>query len=38
MKSIDPKDFKVVDKIKLSKLPTLLKEDADEDEKEEKLD
>ncbi|MCR4032218.1 MULTISPECIES: PPK2 family polyphosphate kinase [Flavobacterium] len=38
MKSIDPKDFKVVDKIKLSKLPTLLKVDADEDEKEEKLD
>lgn len=38
MKSIDPKDFKVTDKIKLSKLPTLLKVDADADEKEEKLD
>jgi PPK2 family polyphosphate:nucleotide phosphotransferase len=38
MKSIDPKDFKVIDKIKLSKLPTLLKVDADADEKEEKLD
>src|SRR6218665_202603 len=38
MKSIDPKDFKVTDKIKLSKLPTLLKVDADDDEKEEKLD
>ncbi|AXB58886.1 PPK2 family polyphosphate kinase [Flavobacterium fluviale] len=38
MKSIDPKDFKVVDKIKLKKLPTLLNIDADDDEKEEKLD
>ncbi len=38
MKSIDPKDFKVTDKIKLSKIPTLLKIDADDDEKEEKLD
>ncbi|WP_264553750.1 PPK2 family polyphosphate kinase [Flavobacterium sp. N2038] len=38
MKSIDPKDFKVVDKIKLSKIPTLLNIDADDDEKEEKLD
>lgn len=38
MKSIDPKDFKVTDKIKLNKLPTLLKVDADDDEKEEKLD
>ena len=38
MKSIDPKDFKVTDKIKLSKLPTLLNIDADDDEKEEKLD
>jgi len=35
MKSIDPKDFKVTDKIKLSKLPTLLNVDADDDEKEE---
>ena len=38
MKSIDPKDFKVTDKIKLSKFPILLKVDADADEKEEKLD
>lgn len=38
MKSIDPKDFKVTDKIKLNKLPTLLNVDADDDEKEEKLD
>jgi len=38
MKSIDPKDFKVTDKIKLSKNPTLLKVKADDDEKEEKLD
>ncbi|TDP02511.1 PPK2 family polyphosphate kinase [Flavobacterium sp. 245] len=38
MKSIDPKDFKVTDKIKLSKIPTLLNIDADDDEKEEKLD
>nr|WP_294779813.1 PPK2 family polyphosphate kinase [uncultured Flavobacterium sp.] len=38
MKSIDPKDFKVVEKIKLSKLPTLLNVDADDKEKEEKLD
>ncbi|MCD9574243.1 PPK2 family polyphosphate kinase [Flavobacterium soyae] len=38
MKSIDPKDFKVTDKIKLNKLPTLLNVNADEDEKEEKLD
>lgn len=38
MKSIDPKDFKVTDKIKLSKIPTLLKVKADDDEKEEKLD
>lgn len=37
MKSIDPKDFKVVEKIKLSKLPTLLNVDADDKEKEEKL-
>lgn len=38
MKSIDPKDFKVTDKIKLSKIPTLLDIDASDDEKEEKLD
>ncbi len=38
MKSIDPKDFKVTDKIKLSKISTLLKVKADDDEKEEKLD
>lgn len=38
MKSIDPNDFKVTDKIKLSKIPTLLDIDADSDEKEAKLD
>lgn len=38
MKSIDPKDFKVVDKIKLKKIPTLLDVEANDDEKEEKLD
>ncbi|MBF4493561.1 polyphosphate kinase 2 family protein [Flavobacterium sp. JLP] len=38
MKSIDPKDFKVTDKIKLSKIPTLLKVKADDEEKEAKLD
>ncbi len=38
MKSIDPKDFKVTDKIKLSKIPTLLDVDANDEEKEEKLD
>ncbi|MBZ4033186.1 polyphosphate kinase 2 family protein [Flavobacterium sp. 17A] len=38
MKSIDPKDFKVVEKIKLKKIPTLLNIDADDDEKEDKLD
>ncbi|OXG08285.1 PPK2 family polyphosphate:nucleotide phosphotransferase [Flavobacterium araucananum] len=38
MKSIDPNDFKVTDKIKLSKIPTLLKVKADDDEKAEKLD
>lgn len=38
MKSIDPKNFKVVDKIKLAKIPTLLDIDADEKEKEVKLD
>lgn len=38
MKSIDPNDFKVVEKIKLKKIPTLLNVKADDDEKEEKLD
>ncbi len=38
MKSIDPKDFRVVDKIKLKKIPTLLNIDADDDEKEDKLE
>lgn len=38
MKSIDPNDFKVTEKIKLSKIPTLLDIDADSDEKEAKLD
>jgi PPK2 family polyphosphate:nucleotide phosphotransferase len=38
MKSIDPNNFKVTDKIKLSKIPTLLKVKADDDEKEEKLE
>ncbi|WET01533.1 PPK2 family polyphosphate kinase [Flavobacterium sp. YJ01] len=38
MKSIDPKDFKVTDKVKLKNLPTLLNIDADDDEKEDKLD
>ncbi|MCI9846317.1 PPK2 family polyphosphate kinase [Flavobacterium pectinovorum] len=38
MKSIDSNDFKVTDKIKLSKIPTLLKVKADDEEKEEKLD
>ncbi|OXB00074.1 PPK2 family polyphosphate kinase [Flavobacterium pectinovorum] len=38
MKSIDPNDFKVTDKIKLSKIPTLLDIEADEEEKEEKMD
>jgi len=37
MKSIDPKDFKVTEEIKLSKIPTLLDIEADEEEKEEKL-
>lgn len=37
MKSIDPNNFKVVEKIKLSKIPTSLDIDADDDEKEEKL-
>lgn len=38
MKSINPNDFKVTDKIKLSKIPTLLGIEASDDEKEEKLD
>ena len=38
MKSIDPNDFKVTDKIKLSRIPTLLNIEASDDEKEEKLD
>lgn len=38
MKSIDPNDFKVTDKIKLSKIPTLLKVNGDDDDKIEKLD
>jgi PPK2 family polyphosphate:nucleotide phosphotransferase len=38
MKSIDPNDFNVTDKIKLSKIPTLLKVKADDEEKEAKLD
>lgn len=38
MKSINPDDFRVVDSIKLSKIPTELKIDADDDEKEDKLD
>lgn len=37
MKPINPKDFKVTDEIKLSKIPTLLDSEAS-DEKEEKLD
>ena len=38
MKSIDPDEFKVVKKISLSKVPTLLQNGADDDEKEDKLD
>ncbi|WP_456313349.1 PPK2 family polyphosphate kinase [Pseudomonas shirazensis] len=38
MKSIDPNDFKVTDKIKLRKIPTLLDVNAEEEEKEEKLE
>ncbi|GIQ56917.1 polyphosphate kinase [Flavobacterium collinsii] len=38
MKSIDPNDFKITDKIKLSQIPTLLDLDADSEEKEAKLD
>ena len=37
MKSIDPDDFRVTDKIELSKIPTELKIDADDDEKKEEL-
>ena len=38
MKSIDPADFKVVDKIKLSKLPTNLEVGASDEKKENKLE
>ena len=38
MKSIDPNDFKIVDKISLKKIPTLLDIKADDDEKQEKLE
>ena len=38
MKSINPDDFKVIDAIKLSEIPTKLHNDADDDEKEDKLD
>ncbi len=38
MKSINPDDFKVTDAISLSKIPTELNIDADDDEKEDKLD
>ncbi|WP_309642348.1 polyphosphate kinase 2 family protein, partial [Flavobacterium sp.] len=38
MKSINPDDFKVTDAIRLSKIPTLLKVDASDEDKEEKLD
>ena len=38
MKSINPDDFRVVDAIKLSNIPTEIKNNADDDEKEEKLD
>ena len=37
MKSINPDDFRVLDKIKLSKIPTELKIDVDDDEKKEEL-
>ena len=37
MKSINPDDFRVIDKIELSKIPTDLNIDADDDEKEEEL-
>jgi PPK2 family polyphosphate:nucleotide phosphotransferase len=38
MKSIDPDDFKITQKVKLSALPTLLDVDADDDEKEDKME
>ena len=38
MKSINPDDFKVLNSISLSKFPTDLKNGADDDKKEEKLD
>ena len=38
MKSIHPDDFRVVNAIKLSNIPTEIKNNADDDEKEEKLD
>ena len=38
MKSINPDDFKVIDKIELSKIPTNLFSKADDDDKEEKLE
>lgn len=38
MKSINPDDFRVVNAIKLSNIPTEIKNNADDDEKEEKLD
>jgi PPK2 family polyphosphate:nucleotide phosphotransferase len=38
MNAINPDDFKVVDKINLAKIPTELQIDADDDEKEAKLD
>ncbi|MDN3677463.1 polyphosphate kinase 2 family protein [Flavobacterium paronense] len=37
MKSINPDDFRVIDKIELSKIPTQLNIDADDDEKREEL-
>ncbi|MCF6128984.1 polyphosphate kinase 2 family protein [Flavobacterium sp. AS60] len=37
MKSINPDDFRVIDKIELAKIPTELNIDADNDEKEEEL-
>jgi PPK2 family polyphosphate:nucleotide phosphotransferase len=38
MNSINPDDFKVTNKVDLSKIPTNLNVDADDDEKEDKLD
>jgi polyphosphate kinase 2 (PPK2 family) len=38
MKSINPEDFKVVNKIELSKLPTNLDSDASDGKKEDKLE